>query len=247
MFKSLIVGNWKMHGTAETAVDLASQLAEHWTADDSVEMILFPPFVHIAAVADAVADSAVTVGAQNVSEYPVGAYTGEISAQMLLDQGCKYALVGHSERRSLLNESSEAVARKFKTAQDAGLIPILCVGETLEQRQDNQTLEVVSGQIAAVIDCAGLQNLCRAVIAYEPVWAVGTGETASPDQAQQVHRAIRAQLGEAGSTTPLLYGGSIKAANAAELFSQPDINGGLVGGASLEADEFLKIAKQIEA
>ena len=247
MFKSLIVGNWKMHGTAESAVNLASQLAEYWIADDSVEMILFPPFVHIAAVADAVADSAVSVGAQNVSEYPVGAYTGEISAEMLLDQGCKYALVGHSERRSLLNESSEAVARKFKTAQDAGLIPILCVGETLEQRQDNQTLEVVSGQIAAVIDCAGLQNLCRAVIAYEPVWAVGTGETASPDQAQQVHRAIRAQLGEAGSTTPLLYGGSIKAANAAELFSQPDINGGLVGGASLEADEFLKIAKQIEA
>lgn len=247
MFKSLIVGNWKMHGTAETAVNLASQLAEQWAADGSVEMILFPPFVHIPAVADAVTGSDVSIGAQNVSEYPVGAYTGEISAEMLLDQGCKYALVGHSERRSLLNESSEAVARKFKTAQDAGLTPILCVGETLEQRHSNQTLEVVSGQIAAVIDCAGLQNVCRAVIAYEPVWAVGTGETASPDQAQQVHRAIRAQLGEAGSTTPLLYGGSIKAANAAELFAQPDINGGLVGGASLEADEFLNIAKQIEA
>ena len=247
MFKSLIVGNWKMHGTAETAAKLASQLAGQWTADGSVEMILFPPFVHIPAVADAVAGSDVSIGAQNVSEYTEGAYTGEISARMLLDQGCKYALVGHSERRSLLNESSEAVARKFKTAQDAGLTPILCVGETLEQRQNNQTLEVVSGQIAAVIDCAGLQNVCRAVIAYEPVWAVGTGETASPDQAQQVHRAIRAQLGEAGSTTPLLYGGSIKAANAAELFAQPDINGGLVGGASLEADEFLNIAKQIEA
>ena len=247
MFKSLIVGNWKMHGTAETAANLASQLAEQWNASDSVEMIIFPPFIHIPAVATVVAESAVSIGAQNVSEYSAGAYTGETSAEMLVDQGCKYALVGHSERRAMLNESSETVAEKFIAAQNAGLIPILCVGESLQQRQDNQTVEVVSGQIAAVVDRAGLQNVCRAVIAYEPVWAVGTGETATPDQAQQVHSAIRAQLGEAGKSTPLLYGGSVKAANAAELFAQPDINGGLVGGASLEANEFLNIAKLIEA
>jgi triosephosphate isomerase len=247
MFKSLIVGNWKMHGTAETAANLASQLAEQWNANDSVEMIIFPPFIHIPAVATVVAKSAVSIGAQNVSEYPAGAYTGETSAEMLVDQGCKYALVGHSERRAMLNESSETVAEKFIAAQNAGLIPILCVGESLQQRQENQTVEVVSGQISAVVDRAGLQNVCRAVIAYEPVWAVGTGETATPDQAQQVHSAIRAQLGEAGKSTPLLYGGSVKAANAAELFAQPDINGGLVGGASLEANEFLNIAKLIEA
>ena len=247
MFKSLIVGNWKMHGTAETAANLASQLAEQWNANDSVEMIIFPPFIHIPAVATVVAKSAVSIGAQNVSEYPAGAYTGETSAEMLVDQGCKYALVGHSERRAMLNESSETVAEKFIAAQNAGLIPILCVGESLQQRQENQTVEVVSGQISAVVDRAGLQNVCRAVIAYEPVWAVGTGETATPNQAQQVHSVIRAQLGEAGVSTPLLYGGSVKAENAAELFAQPDINGGLVGGASLEANEFLNIAKLIEA
>ena len=247
MFKSLIVGNWKMHGTAEAAVKLATQLAEEWNADSAAEIAIFPPFVHISAVAAAVAKSTVSIGAQNVSEYSAGAYTGETSAEMLVDQGCKYALVGHSERRAMQNESCETVAKKFIAAQSAGLIPILCVGESLQQRQNNQTVEVVSAQIAAVIDRAGLQNVCRAVIAYEPVWAVGTGETATPNQAQQVHSVIRAQLGEAGISTPLLYGGSVKAENAAELFAQPDINGGLVGGASLEANEFLNIAKLIEA
>lgn len=248
MFKSLIVGNWKMHGTAEEAVNLASQLAEGWNAgNDAVEMAIFPPFIHIPAVAAAVAKSTISIGAQNVSEYSAGAYTGETSAEMLVDQGCKYVLVGHSERRAMHNESSETVAEKFIAAQSAGLIPILCVGESLQQRQGNQTVEVVSAQIAAVVERAGLHNVCRAVIAYEPVWAVGTGETATPNQAQQVHSAIRAQLGEAGQSTPLLYGGSVKAENAAELFAQPDINGGLVGGASLEAVEFLNIAKLIEA
>ena len=247
MFKSLLVGNWKMHGTAETAVNLARQLAEEWNADDSVEMVIFPPFVHLSAVATTVAGSSVSIGAQNVSEYTAGAYTGETSAEMLVDQGCKYVLVGHSERRSILNESNDVVAEKFIAAQSAGLIPILCVGESLQQRHNGQTEEVVSAQIAAVIDRASLQNVCRAVIAYEPVWAVGTGETATPNQAQQVHSVIRAQLGEAGISTPLLYGGSVKAENAAELFAQPDINGGLVGGASLEANEFLNIAKLIEA
>jgi triosephosphate isomerase len=236
MLKSLIVGN------------LASQLASEWKADNNgAEIAIFPSFVHISGVAQAVANSPISLGAQNVSEFSAGAYTGEISAEMLVDQGCKYVLIGHSERRAMQNESNETVAKKFIAAQSAGLIPILCVGESLQQRQGNQTVEVVSAQIAAVVDRAGLQNVCRAVIAYEPVWAVGTGETATPLQAQQVHRAIRAQLGQAGESTLILYGGSVKAENAGELFAQPDINGGLVGGASLQADEFLKIAKQVEA
>jgi len=166
---------------------------------------------------------------------------------MLLDQGCKYVLVGHSERRAVMGESSQVVAEKFRAAQNAGLIPILCVGETLEQRHAGKTLEVVAKQIDAVIDLVGLNKVIQAVIAYEPVWAIGTGETASPQQAQQVHSAIRTQLGEAGQATTLLYGGSVNASNAAELFEQLDIDGGLVGGASLEADKFLKIAQLVEA
>ena len=247
MIKPLVAGNWKMHGNTETASKLAAQLAEQWGDNLAVEMVLFPPFVHLSAVKAAVANSAITVGAQNISQHSSGAYTGEISGAMLVDQGCDYVLVGHSERRELFGESNQTVAEKFKAAQDVGLTPILCVGESLQQRQQDQTLDTVTAQIAAVIDCVGLSNVCRAVIAYEPVWAIGTGETASPEQAQEVHAVIRAQLGEGGRSTTLLYGGSVNKSNAAELFKQPDINGGLVGGASLEADEFLKIAQLVEA
>ena len=250
MIKPLVAGNWKMHGNTETASHLAAQLVAQWSdravAERSVEMVLFPPSVHLSLVKGAVAGSGIAVGAQNLSQYGSGAYTGEISGDMLVDQGCDYVLVGHSERRNLFGESSATVAEKFKTAQSSGLIPILCVGETLRQRQQEQTFAVVTAQIKAVIDCVGLHNVCRAVVAYEPVWAIGTGETASPEQAQQVHRAIRNQLGEVGLRTRLLYGGSVKASNAAELFSQPDINGGLVGGASLEAIEFFNIVKRAE-
>ena len=250
MIKPLVAGNWKMHGNTETASHLAAQLVAQWSdrpvAERSVEMVLFPPSVHLSLVKGAVAGSGIAVGAQNLSQHGSGAYTGEISGDMLVDQGCDYVLVGHSERRNLFGESSATVAEKFKTAQSSGLIPILCVGETLRQRQQEQTVAVVTAQIKAVIDCVGLHNVCRAVVAYEPVWAIGTGETASPEQAQQVHRAIRNQLGEVGLRTRLLYGGSVKASNAAELFSQPDINGGLVGGASLEAIEFFNIVKRAE-
>ena len=250
MIKPLVAGNWKMHGNTETARHLAAQLAAQWSdrpvAERSVEIVLFPPSVHLSLVKGAVAGSGIAVGAQNLSQHGSGAYTGEISGDMLVDQGCDYVLVGHSERRNLFGESSATVAEKFKTAQSSGLIPILCVGETLRQRQQEQTVAVVTAQIKAVIDCVGLHNVCRAVVAYEPVWAIGTGETASPEQAQQVHRAIRNQLGEVGLRTRLLYGGSVKASNAAELFSQPDINGGLVGGASLEAIEFFNIVKRAE-
>ena len=250
MIKPLVAGNWKMYGNTETARHLAVQLVAQWSdravAERSVEMVLFPPSVHLSLVKGAVAGSGIAVGAQNLSQYGSGAYTGEISGDMLVDQGCDYVLVGHSERRNLFGESSATVAEKFKTAQSSGLIPILCVGETLRQRQQEQTVAVVTAQIKAVIDCVGLHNVCRAVVAYEPVWAIGTGETASPEQAQQVHRAIRNQLGEVGLSTRLLYGGSVKASNAAELFGQPDINGGLVGGASLEAIEFFNIVKRAE-
>lgn len=246
MIKPLVAGNWKMHGNTASASELAAQLAAQWNDDLAVDMVVFPPLVHLGAVIAALAKSAIAVGAQNISQYDCGAYTGEISGEMLVDQGCDYVLVGHSERRQLFGENSATVAEKFKAAQKVGLTPVLCVGESLQQRQHEQTLDVVAGQIAAVIDAVGLHNVCRAVIAYEPVWAIGTGEVASPQQAQQVHSAVRAQLGDAGATTRLLYGGSVKASSAAELFAQPDINGGLVGGASLEAQEFLNIVKLAE-
>jgi triosephosphate isomerase len=247
MGKPLIAGNWKMHGTAESALNLATQLSQHSFQENAAEMIIFPALVHISAVSAVLAESSISLGAQNVSQYSNGAYTGEVSGDMLLDQGCKYVLVGHSERRAIMGESSQVVAEKFGAAQNAGLIPILCVGETLDQRHAGKTLEVVAKQIEAVIDLVGLNKVTQAVIAYEPVWAIGTGETASPQQAQQVHSAIRRQLGEAGRSTTLLYGGSVNTSNAAELFGQPDIDGGLVGGASLEADKFLNIAQLVEA
>ena len=250
MIKPLVAGNWKMHGNTETASHLVSQLVAQWNdrpeAERSVEMVLFPPSVYLHIVKEAVAGSGIAVGAQNMSQYVSGAYTGEISGDMLVDQGCDYVLVGHSERRELFTESNATVAGKFQAAQNSGLTPILCVGETLQQRQQEQTVAVVESQIKAVIDCVGLHNVCRAIVAYEPVWAIGTGETASAEQAQQVHKAIRTQLGDLGAVTRLLYGGSVKASNATELFNQPDINGGLVGGASLEAKEFLKIVQLAE-
>ena len=245
MAKSLIAGNWKMHGTAASAAAIAGELAKRWNNQNSVEMIVFPPFVHLTSVAEAVVASDVAVGGQNLCQFESGAYTGEVSAAMLADMGCQYVLVGHSERRALFGETNETVAEKFKAAQEAGLIPVLCVGESLQQRQQKQTLEIVAQQISAVTEPVALQDLCRAVIAYEPVWAIGTGETATPEQAQEVHGAIRAQLGDAGRETTLLYGGSVNPSNAAELFAQPDINGGLVGGASLKADDFLNIAQQL--
>ena len=245
MAKPLIAGNWKMHGTVEQATAIASRLAAQWCDQDVAEMVVFPPYVHLTQVMNATQDTAVAVGAQNVCQYDIGAYTGEVSAAMLADLGCRYVLVGHSERRALFDDSNQTVAEKFKAAQQAGITPILCVGETLQQRRHSQTLDVVAQQIDAVTEVVSRQDLCSAVIAYEPVWAIGTGETATPQQAQEVHSAIRVQLGVGGSETTLLYGGSVNANNAAELFAQPDINGGLVGGASLKADEFLTIAQQL--
>ena len=244
MAKPLLAGNWKMHGTAKSAAKLADQLAAH--IGEKPQMMVFPSFVSIPAVVAALSEySAIAIGAQNLSHHSEGAYTGEISGQMLADIGCSHVLVGHSERRTYNAENNELVAEKFAAAQASGLIPILCIGETLQQRQESLQLQVIKAQITAVIERVGLQNVCDAIIAYEPVWAVGTGETATPEQAQQVHSFIRSELGEQGKDTQLLYGGSINADNAASLFYQPDIDGGLVGGASLEAEHFMKIAQQL--
>ena len=243
MAKPLIAGNWKMHGTASEAVALARQLVKNEHSCAGVQLAIFPSTLYLGLVASELSGSAIALGAQNVSEHGPGAFTGEVSADMLKETGCDYTLVGHSERRTLFGEVNGAVAVKFKAAQRSDLVPILCVGETLQQRQQGLTLDVIAKQINAVKDKVGIENLCRGVIAYEPVWAIGTGEVASPEEAQLVHRVIRELLGPGGIGTSLLYGGSVKASNAAELFAEPDIDGGLVGGASLEADEFLKIAQ----
>ena len=244
MAKPLLAGNWKMHGTAQTAAKLAADLATY--SGNKPELIVFPPYVCIPAVVNELAASQnIAVGAQNISHHSEGAYTGEISGKMLTDIGCSHVLVGHSERRTHYAETNQLVAEKFVAAKQSGLVPILCVGETLEQRQQGQELQVIKSQLGAVIDRVGLEAVCDAIIAYEPVWAVGTGETATPDQAQQVHSFIRGELGDHGTDTQILYGGSINADNAAALFAQPDLDGGLAGGASLEAEHFINIAQQI--
>jgi len=243
MRKPLVAGNWKMHGSRESIVALLAGLSE---GNDSVEVAVFPPYVWLPQTADSLAKRAIAFGAQNVSEQASGAFTGEVSGSMLAELGCGYVIIGHSERRSLYGETSEEIAAKFVAAQAEGLIPVLCVGETLEQREKAETLQVVAAQIGAVIAAAGIDAVCNSVIAYEPVWAIGTGMTATPEQAQDVHRAIREQLGASGKKTRILYGGSVKASNAAELFVQPDIDGALVGGASLDSVEFSEICKQAE-
>ena len=244
MAKPLLAGNWKMHGTAQTAAKLAADLAN--STGDYPELIVFPPYVCIpAVVTELLAAKNIAIGAQNISHHSEGAFTGEISGKMLADIGCSHVLVGHSERRTYFLESNQLVAEKFAAAKRSGLVPILCVGETLQQRQDGQELQIIKSQLDAVVDLVGLDSVCDAIIAYEPVWAVGTGETATPEQAQQVHGFIRENLGENGMDTQILYGGSINADNAAALFAQPDLDGGLVGGASLEAEHFLNIAQQI--
>jgi triosephosphate isomerase len=209
------------------------------------EVAVCVPYIYIPQVAESLKKSAIVYGAQNVSEYESGAYTGEISAPMLKEFGCKYTIVGHSERRSIYNESDQAVAAKFVTAQKFGIRPILCVGEQLEEREANDTENVIARQLDAVITTAGIESFRNAVIAYEPVWAIGTGKTASPEQALEVHAFIRKRLArkneEVSDLVQILYGGSVKPDNARLLFAQADIDGGLIGGASLDASGFLSI------
>jgi triosephosphate isomerase len=243
--KKLVAGNWKMHGS-NAFVHNYVQAFVQTAGVPEVDVAIFPPYVYLAALRVALTGSDVGVGAQDVAMESEGAFTGEVSAAMLVDSGCKYTLVGHSERRSLYGESSAVVAAKFDAAQTAGLIPVLCVGETLEEREGNRTLAVVESQLQAVLDQVGRERLVAGVIAYEPVWAIGTGKTASPQQAQEVHGAIRHYLGEQGEQTRILYGGSVKADNAQELFAQVDIDGALVGGASLSPQEFAAICSKAE-
>ena len=245
MRRKIVAGNWKLHGTRAFATQLVGELAATG-AKPGVELVVLPPMPYLGDLIEDFEGSAIAYGAQDVSSNEKGAYTGEVSAAMLVDVGARYGLVGHSERRQYHAESSELVARKFLAARNAGLTPILCVGETLEQREAGQTEQVIAAQLEPVLALAGVQAFEAAVVAYEPVWAIGTGRTASPAQAQAVHAFIRgvvsAHDARIGDCLPLLYGGSVKPDNAAELFAQPDVDGGLVGGASLVAADFLAIA-----
>jgi triosephosphate isomerase len=245
MRRPLIAGNWKMHGSRAENAELIEGLLLGLPAQTPAEIAVCPPFVYLWEVGRLLKSSSIALGAQSVCAEPVGAFTGEVSAAMLKDVGCHYVIVGHSERRALYKEDDELVARKFLAAQSQGLIPILCVGETLDERERRQTTQVVSRQLGAVLDLAGVAAMRASVIAYEPVWAIGTGKNATPAQAQEVHAHIRAAVAvrdaKIAAELRVLYGGSVKAANARELFAMPDVDGGLVGGASLKADEFLKI------
>jgi triosephosphate isomerase len=247
MREFLIAGNWKMNGSSAANVELVAGIVAGVPTGSGFSLLVCPPFPYLASVVEQTKCSPVKVGAQTVSEHEKGAFTGEVAPGMLSDVGCDYVIVGHSERRALYGETSEQVAAKFQAAQVAGITPILCVGETLEEREAGTTESVIDEQLGAVMDAAGVGAFAAAVIAYEPVWAIGTGMTATPEQAQDVHRHIRAQLaaqdGSIAANVQILYGGSMKGENAAGLLAQPDIDGGLIGGASLKADDFLAIAQ----
>lgn len=241
----LIAGNWKMNTDLAEAVRLASDVARAIDGGGAVTVAICPPFVSLEAAAEITRDTPVRLGAQNMHEAESGAFTGEVSASMLASVGCDYVILGHSERRQLFGETDEGVNRKLKAALQHGLVPILCVGETLQQREAGNEERVVGEQLRAALDGVRIDEASDLVVAYEPVWAIGTGKTASPEQAQAMHRFVRERLadalGETGRAVELLYGGSVKPDNAAELFAQPDIDGGLIGGASLDAASFAAI------
>jgi triosephosphate isomerase len=246
MRRKIIAGNWKMHGDRALAGELAQAAVAMVQAQPQVDVLVFPPLTLLATVTGRVSGSAVGVGAQDVSEHARGAYTGEVSAAMLAEAGCSHVLVGHSERRQLHGEDDALVARKFMAAQAAGLVPVLCLGESREEREQGITEAVVARQLAAVMAAAGVQALENAVLAYEPVWAIGTGLTATPDQAQEVHAFLRSEVAKQdariAASLRILYGGSVKPDNAQGLFVQADIDGALIGGASLVAADFAAIA-----
>ncbi|WP_045736922.1 triose-phosphate isomerase [Xanthomonas sp. MUS 060] len=246
MRRKIVAANWKLHGTGQVAHALL-QAVVAGLSDDAVEVVILPPLPYLAGLIQTFQRPTLRFGAQDVSSNVQGAYTGEVSAAMLVDVGADYGLVGHSERRQYHHESSELVARKFAAVIAAGLRPILCVGETLEQRQAEQTEAAIAAQLTPVLCLVGGEGFANAVISYEPVWAIGTGRTASPAQAQAVHAFIRGEVAvrdaRIADSLPILYGGSVKPDNAAELFAQPDVDGGLVGGASLDAAQFLAIVQ----
>lgn len=245
MRRPIVAGNWKMHGSRAENTALIDALLASWPARVEVQALVCPPFVYLGEIARQLREGGIAVGAQDVCAEPQGAFTGEISAAMLRDVGCSHVIVGHSERRALYGDTDSLVARKFAAAQRFQLVPILCVGEHLAERDAGATHAVVARQLDAVLDVTGVAALAMAVIAYEPVWAIGTGRTATPEQAQDVHTFIRRRVAvrdaKIADSVRILYGGSVKASNARELFAMPDVDGGLVGGASLKADEFVDI------
>lgn len=251
MRKPLIAGNWKMNGTKAAVERLLAGVAAGAGALQRSEIAVCPPFPFLQMAAQALTGSSVQLGAQNLCTEASGAFTGEVSGGMLAEFGCRYVIVGHSERRAMYGEDDALIARKLAAAHAAGLTAILCVGETLEERERGDMEQVVGGQIDAIINTSGIGAFEVIELAYEPVWAIGTGKTATPDQAQEVHAFIRNRLtGHGGAVAQkirILYGGSMKASNALDLLSQPDIDGGLIGGASLVADDFLAIAKAGDA
>jgi triosephosphate isomerase len=243
--KKLIAGNWKMNNSRAEAILLASHIVAESVGSENTELLIFVPNIHLADMNQLLTHSNVVLGAQDAHWETSGAYTGEVSISMLKDYHVEYLLVGHSERRQMFGDNNEKVALKFEAALKNDLTPILCIGETLGQREQGITLEVLHTQCEAIVNKVGIEAFANASVAYEPIWAIGTGKTASPEQAQEVHQALRAWFASKDKNIAahlqILYGGSMNAANAKELLAQADIDGGLIGGASLKAEDFLQI------
>lgn len=243
----MVAGNWKMNGSRCDVQPLIEAIKKNADSFAAIDILIFPSFVFLQQIEELLADSLIAWGAQNLYLGKSGAFTGEISGPMLVDYGCQYVLVGHSERRLIFHEDVNLIAAKFKAAQQFGLQPVLCVGETFEQREQSQAQHIIKQQLASVVEAAGIDAFRHAIIAYEPVWAIGTGLTATPGEAQEMHAFIRHLLAEydaeIGKGVRILYGGSVKPDNAQDLFVMPDVDGGLVGGASLSAADFLAICK----
>lgn len=242
MRRPIVAANWKLNGNRSMVNSLVAAVNKHAASAVSVDVVICPPFPYLADSKELIDQNNAFLGAQNSAKETQGAYTGEVSAEMLAEIGCRFVIIGHSERRQYYGESDSVVAEKFVRVQEAGLVPIVCVGESLQQREQDKMEETIIRQVQAVISRAGINNFDDAVVAYEPIWAIGTGETATPDQAQEVHALIRGEFAQQSASIAselrILYGGSVKADNAAELFAQTDIDGGLIGGASLDAQQF---------
>jgi triosephosphate isomerase len=247
MRQPMIAGNWKMNGSSASVKELIAGIKAGMASVNKAAVVVCPPALYIPQVMAEIKGSKIGCGSQNICDQDKGAFTGEIAGSMLKDLGCQYAIIGHSERRSLYGESDDQIAKRFAAARRAGIKPIFCIGETLAEREKGITNEVCARQIDAVIALEGVAALADGVIAYEPVWAIGTGKTATPQQAQDVHAFIRSKIAKLDKVVAekiqILYGGSMNAANAAELLAQPDIDGGLIGGASLKAEDFLTICR----
>ncbi len=247
MRTKLVAGNWKLNGSRDANQRLVAGILAKADEVAAVDILLCPPYVYLSQVGAQIAGSAILLGAQNVATEASGAFTGEVAAAMLRDVGCSHVIVGHSERRSLFGDTDAMVAARFAAAHEQGLTPILCVGERLEERESGVTMTIIDRQLDAVLDAVGTAPFAAGIIAYEPVWAIGTGLTATPEQAQEVHAHIRSKFAASDAKIAgglrILYGGSVKGANASELFAMNDIDGGLIGGASLDPDEFLAICR----